>query len=176
MVVGVENASERTVYLSVLRSLSAFRGIELAWSGACTLIAPIDGAFDALPWSFERFLSDDRLIHPRLELFEYLAISDVADPVHLKVVSEHSFHSFLSEKQITTYAVLFGLIDILLDLVHLKLCHIFSFNVSQVFVVDEDDFFECSTLNLTTCKDKKYCGNEKCYFPNQFLFLSLRPV
>jgi hypothetical protein len=54
-------------------------------------------------------------------------------------------------------------------LVYLKLRYIRSFNVSQIFVVDENELFECSTLNLATCKDKKYCA-KKYYFPNQAVF------
>ena len=39
-----------------------------------TLLAPIDRAFDVLPWSFERFLTDARLVEARFDLFEYCVV------------------------------------------------------------------------------------------------------
>jgi len=44
--------------------------------GGHTLIAPIDAAFDALPWPFERLLEEDALVEPRFDLFEYLVVPE----------------------------------------------------------------------------------------------------
>jgi|688.fasta_scaffold1110474_1 uncharacterized surface protein with fasciclin (FAS1) repeats len=40
-------------------------------AGPTTILAPIDSAFDALPWPFEEFVSSEELIEPCIDLFEY---------------------------------------------------------------------------------------------------------
>ena len=47
---------------------------DLHVGGPYTLLAPVDAAFDALPWSFEELLHDPRLVEPRFDLFEYLVV------------------------------------------------------------------------------------------------------
>ncbi|MEZ4307271.1 MAG: hypothetical protein R3F14_04410 [Polyangiaceae bacterium] len=43
-------------------------------AGFHTIIAPVNSAFDALPWAFEDLLYDPALVEPRFDLFEYLVV------------------------------------------------------------------------------------------------------
>lgn len=47
---------------------------DLGGSRPHTLIAPVDAGFAGLPWDFEQLLSDDSLLEPCFDLFEYLVI------------------------------------------------------------------------------------------------------
>jgi hypothetical protein len=60
---------------------------DLAAGGPHTLVAPVNAAFDVLPWSFDRLLSDDELLEPRFDLFEYLVLRGACDgeaPLHAR--------------------------------------------------------------------------------------------
>lgn len=39
-----------------------------------TVLAPVDAAFDGLPFSFDDLLFDERLVEARFDLFEYLVV------------------------------------------------------------------------------------------------------
>lgn len=39
-----------------------------------TILAPVDAAFDALPWPFEELLSSEELFEPCIDLFEYCVL------------------------------------------------------------------------------------------------------
>lgn len=45
---------------------------DLRTEGPYTLLAPVDEAFDSLPFAFDELLYDDRLVEARFDLFEYL--------------------------------------------------------------------------------------------------------
>lgn len=47
---------------------------DLGGSQPHTLIAPLDAAFEELPWDFDRLLSDEALLEPCFDLLEYLVI------------------------------------------------------------------------------------------------------
>lgn len=47
---------------------------DLRSGGPHTLIAPINRAYDALPWAFEELLFNPSLTEPRFDLFEYLVL------------------------------------------------------------------------------------------------------
>lgn len=47
---------------------------DLGGSRPHTLIAPLDAGFAELPWDFDRLLSDEELLEPCFDLFEYLVI------------------------------------------------------------------------------------------------------
>jgi hypothetical protein len=44
---------------------------DLSRGGPFTLLAPVDEAFDHLPWSFDRLLGDEALLELRFDLFEH---------------------------------------------------------------------------------------------------------
>lgn len=44
-----------------------------------TLLAPVDDAFDRMPFSFEDLLFDERLVEARFDLFEYLVLRGTVD-------------------------------------------------------------------------------------------------
>ncbi len=44
-----------------------------------TVLAPVDAAFDGLPFSFDDLLYDERLVEARFDLFEYLVLRGTAD-------------------------------------------------------------------------------------------------
>ena len=52
--------------------------VDLATGGPYTLVAPVDDAFDRMPWPFDRLIDDDGLIEPCVDLFEYSVIHGVA--------------------------------------------------------------------------------------------------
>lgn len=41
-----------------------------------TLLAPVDRAFDRLPWAFDRLLADPSLVEARFDLFEYCVVPE----------------------------------------------------------------------------------------------------
>ena len=47
--------------------------------GPHTLLAPTDDAFDRLPWTFDRMLSDPDLVEARFDLFEYHVLRGTFD-------------------------------------------------------------------------------------------------
>lgn len=47
---------------------------DLRAAGPHTLLAPVDPAFDVLPFSYEDLLFDERLVEARFDLFEYLVL------------------------------------------------------------------------------------------------------
>jgi hypothetical protein len=79
----VSERSERALYVPLQRCLAGFHLTDLVRNvragGPHTLIAPIDRAFDRLPWSFDQLIADDALIHPRFDLFEYFAVVGACD-------------------------------------------------------------------------------------------------
>lgn len=45
--------------------------------GPTTLVVPTDGAFDGLPWRFERLMTDPDMVEICIDLFEYLVVRDI---------------------------------------------------------------------------------------------------
>jgi hypothetical protein len=43
-------------------------------SDAATILAPVDPAFDALPWLFEELVTSEELFEPCIDLFEYCVL------------------------------------------------------------------------------------------------------
>lgn len=52
--------------------------IEDIHDGPVTLLAPMDEAFQSMPWKFEELLFDERLLEARFDLFEYLVVRGTA--------------------------------------------------------------------------------------------------
>lgn len=52
---------------------------DLAGGTPLTVLAPVDAAFDDLPWSFERLLADDDLLELRFDLFEHHVLRGTHD-------------------------------------------------------------------------------------------------
>lgn len=50
---------------------------DLQVGGPYTLLAPLDAAYDALPWSFDALLRDPALVEARFDLFEYAVVRGV---------------------------------------------------------------------------------------------------
>jgi uncharacterized surface protein with fasciclin (FAS1) repeats len=44
---------------------------DIASGGATAVLAPIDAAFDALPWPFDELVTSEELVEPCIDLFEY---------------------------------------------------------------------------------------------------------
>jgi len=57
-----------------LAGLSAAGLIEDLERGPFTLLAPVDHAYEALPWSFDALLRRPDLVEPRFDLFEYMVV------------------------------------------------------------------------------------------------------
>lgn len=83
---------EHRLFGRIQRCLSGLRVTDLiadleGGGGPHTVIAPIDAAFDELPWSFDRLLTDESLLEPRFDLFEYHVIRGACDaevPLHVR--------------------------------------------------------------------------------------------
>lgn len=52
---------------------------DLRATGPYTLLAPVDAAFDDLPFSYEDLLFDEQLVEARFDLFEYLVLRGAVD-------------------------------------------------------------------------------------------------
>ena len=78
-----DDRSKRAQYVPLQRCIAGFHLTDLVrdirLGGPYTLIAPVDGAFDELPWSYESLLADDELVEPLFDLFEYLVIPGACD-------------------------------------------------------------------------------------------------
>ena len=52
---------------------------DLRASEPFTLLAPVDDAFEGMPFSYDALLFDERLVEARFDLFEYLVVRGTAD-------------------------------------------------------------------------------------------------
>lgn len=74
-----DDALRRPAFLSTIqRCLKGLLRTQLVGdlgSRPHTLIAPLDAGFAELPWDFDRLLSDETLLEPCFDVFEYLVIA-----------------------------------------------------------------------------------------------------
>lgn len=52
---------------------------DIADAGTTTLLAPVDAAFDGLPWPYEQLVGSRELLEACFDLFEYLVLRGTAD-------------------------------------------------------------------------------------------------